>query len=394
VNVVEPLRTTAVFHLAELTGPANSLRPRLAHLGAAGSLEVVVPGPGATADLYAPFACVTAISYGPVVVPRSPAGSLRAAAGQVRAVAAFTRHFRRRRPHLVVVSSVLLPAALVAARVARTPVLVYAGEVLEKGFVSSGVRRLGARSVLGITSGLADAVVCASNTVAGQFDPEKVRVRTMHPGISEAFGDGDGQRFRRHHGLPDDDPVIAVVGNLSEGRGQDLAIEAAALLRQEVPNARLVLAGDPHPRPADLAFRARLLALARARGLADDVLFSGFVDPVADLYAASSVVVNPARSNEGFGRVAFEALAAGRPVVATRVGAIPEVLAHERDALLVPPESPEAIAAAVARLLREPDLAARLAETGRERVRAELSEERGVEAFTALVSEVLGRPVP
>jgi glycosyltransferase involved in cell wall biosynthesis len=124
-------------------------------------------------------------------------------------------------------------------------------------------------------------------------------------------------------------------------------------------------------------------------GLEREVVFSGFVERIADVYAAADVVINPARFNEPFGRVALEALVAGRPVVASAVGAIPEILRDELDALLVPRDDSVAMAEAVIRLVEDRELRERLVAEGGRRAQTEFREEVGVEAFGDVVAEVL-----
>ena len=119
------------------------------------------------------------------------------------------------------------------------------------------------------------------------------------------------------------------------------------------------------------------------------VTFTGFEEHVEDAYAAASVVVNPARY-EAFGRVAFEALLAGQPVVATSIGAVPELLRHDVDALLVPSERPRALAKAVARVLSDGDLASRLAGSGSARAQ-ELNPAASLAAFEGEIDKLLRR---
>jgi glycosyltransferase involved in cell wall biosynthesis len=123
----------------------------------------------------------------------------------------------------------------------------------------------------------------------------------------------------------------------------------------------------------------------------DSVSFAGFVDPVGDVYAAADVIVNPVRVPEGFGRTALEGLAAGKPVIASRIGAIPEVLIHEEHALLVRPERPEDLSAAIIRLWRDDELRNRLVDQGRAHVAQNFSESAGVEAFRSAVEAVCER---
>ena len=94
-------------------------------------------------------------------------------------------------------------------------------------------------------------------------------------------------------------PCVAAVGSLTEGRGQDVLIRAMPCVRR--PDCRLVIAGEPFPRPKDLAYRRYLVGLISQLRLGDSVILAGHVDEIADVYAAADVVVNPVRVNEAFG---------------------------------------------------------------------------------------------
>ena len=185
--------------------------------------------------------------------------------------------------------------------------------------------------------------------------------------------------------------MLASVGYVTEGRGQDVLLRAMPAILERLPGARYVLAGDPFPRPQDLAYRERLLALIDELGIGYAVIVAGHFEEVADVYAAADVIVNPARFNEPFGRVPFEAAIAGRPAVVTRVGAIPELLRDGRSALIVAPEEPEELADAVVRALTDPELAARLVEGAREIVATRLTPAHSLAGFQRAVAETLDR---
>lgn len=382
------LRTTVVFHLADVTGPAKSLRPRLEALARRGvALELLAPGEGSLARAYGDLGSVRALPYASLTVPRTLREGARALRSFARDVGLFRRELRLRRPDVVVVVTTVLPAALIAARRERLPTVVYVGEIFPIRDTDGTARALGGRVIACLSAALADRLVCCSKTVAGQFKRHG-RTVTIYPGISRDHAEGDRAGFRARYGLEAASPVIAVVGNLTAGRGQDTAVRALALIRERLPGAQLVIAGLP-PRPIDEAFAASVHDLASELGVERSVVFTGFVERVADVYAAADVVVNPARFNEPFGRVALEALTAGRPVVASAVGAIPEVLRDGRDALLVPSDDPVALAEAVSRFVEDPALRDRLVAEGSRRVRSEFGEEAGVEAFERVIADVL-----
>ena len=149
-------------------------------------------------------------------------------------------------------------------------------------------------------------------------------------------------RFRAQHRLPEGGPVIGIVGRLASGRvkGLDLLLEATRLLLRRHATLRLLMVGDGPRRPF-------LEAQVDALGLRECARFTGSLADVRVPLALLDVFVFPARWPEGFGLSLIEAMAAGRPVVATRAGAVPQIIEHGRQGLLVEPENPQALAEAV-----------------------------------------------
>jgi glycosyltransferase involved in cell wall biosynthesis len=163
-------------------------------------------------------------------------------------------------------------------------------------------------------------------------------------------------------------------------------VQALPAIRRAIPDAHLAIVGEPHPRELDREYKRDLARIGESLA-PGAITFTGFEQHVEDAYAAASVVVNPTRY-EAFGRVAFEALIAGRPVVSTSVGAVPEVLRDGVDALLVPSERPRDLARATVRVLSDPDLARRLVDSGAARTRAELSPADSLAAFRAEIERL------
>lgn len=208
-------------------------------------------------------------------------------------------------------------------------------------------------------------VIAVSEAIAGRclalVRPERLAV--LHGGVdAEAFRpDLDGAEVRRAHGIPPAVPLVGVAARLRAMKGHATFLEAAAELAARFPAVRFVLMGEGPEEPAIRAGIARL-------GLDGRVVLAGHVEPLSPALCALDVAVYPSRSSEGMGRALFEYMAAGRPIVATRVGVAPEVLRDGESALLVPPESPGALAAAIARLLEDPALARRLGQAARQAV--------------------------
>lgn len=385
-----PARTLAVLHVGDPSGPSISLRDSLAWLSSMGEVEVLVPWGGSVVSPAPDGVTLTVAPYETVTFPTGPRSAARSVGRFRTDVRMFRAHIRRTRPELVVVATSVLPAALLAARRERVPSIVYLAELFGKPTSRGLVRSLTGRMFVGASAALADASICCSASVAAQLPVASWRsARVLYPAIAKRPAAlGAREHFRAEHGIAPDATVLMLVGNVSRGRGHDLVVRAAAQLRDDVPTVACAFVGQPHPRAADLAFQREVDALAGKLGLGDRVHWCGYTAEVADALAAADVVINPARHPEAFGRVALEALAAGRPVVGARIGAMAEVLRDGRDALLVAPESPEEIASAVLRLTREPGLAEALVAQGGARVRDGFRPEDHVMAFAGIVASV------
>jgi glycosyltransferase involved in cell wall biosynthesis len=384
-------RLTAVFHSGEMTGPAKTFAPRLAALAERIEIDTVFPGPGVAIDAYRPFSRVWIRSYGPAALGNGHEAAVHAISRLGQDVLNLRALLAQTRPDVVLVLTSFLPAALFAARLVRARSIVYAAEIIQAQGRSDLLWEIASRSLLRVTGTLANHVVACSKTVATQYASLPVPTTTIYPGIAVEQTRGQRQRMRHALGIAAGDPCIAVIGNVSYGRGQDLALRAMPFLRRHFDGARCLIVGRPLANDRDIAYANDLIFLSDTLGLRNTAVFLGFAKEIADVYAAADVVLNPARVHEGFGRVAFEALSAGRPVVATEVGAIPEVLRDGKDALLVDPGSPEAIASALARLLKSPALSERLVASGQARVKHDLTESQGTAAFADVCARLFPR---
>lgn len=384
------LDALAVFHLAEASGPSRSLEAELRWLGEAGELTAIFPAAGGAAESLRAAGEVLVREYEALTAPEpGVAGAARTARRLAAEVRIFRAEIRRRRPRLVVQVTTMLPAVALAARLERVPLLVYAGELFAGGEGGAG-RALAARVLLGLTGRAADGIVACSRAVAEQFDGHGAPIELVYPPIPD-LSDGDGERLRREHGIEPEAPLLASVGDLTHGRGQDLLVEAMPAILESFPQARCLIVGDPHPRSADRAYRDQLSARVVELGLGDIVRLAGRIDRIADLYAAADLIVNPARVPESFGRVAFEAATAGTPAVLTRVGAGEELLRDGVSALFVPPDDRAAIARAAERLFADPRLGASLAGAAGEIAARELRPEQQLERFRSAVGATLAR---
>jgi glycosyltransferase involved in cell wall biosynthesis len=284
-------------------------------------------------------------------------------------IADLARVVRGGRPHVVYANSIRagLIAAVVQKLVRPHPrLVVHVHDALH----TNALNRLAA----GLISSEAAAIVAISQYVTRGLGRGKVQV--LHNAIDPqryCRAAERGQAMRQHLGVPPQAPLLAVVGQLTPWKGQMDALDAFARLRASCPAAHLVIAGAAkfvgrHRRYDTTAYRAALLARAQQPDLRGHVHFLGDVADVVAVYSAATLLVVPSWS-EPFGRVVIEAMAAQCPVLATRAGGIPEIVTHGVDGWLVPPRDSAALAAAMAHLLADPAVRARLAQQGLRTVR-------------------------
>lgn len=190
------------------------------------------------------------------------------------------------------------------------------------------------------------------------LNPAKVQV--VHNGIDlTRFFPRPLEEAKRLLGYGTKQTLVGLFGRLSPEKGQQAALIAMAQLLRSSPGTRLLLVGEGPSRNA-------LVQLAADLGITDRVDLFGFQQDVRHIMAACDLVLVPSRK-EGFGLAAVEAMAMARPVIATRVGGLPEVVSEGETGLLVPAEEPLALAAAIELALQQRDRAATMGLNGRRR---------------------------
>ena len=187
--------------------------------------------------------------------------------------------------------------------------------------------------------------------------------------------------LRTAHGLTENDTMLLALGSLNRRKGFDVLIESLATLAQRNQHPQLWIGGDGPEKNA-------LQMLTQERGLENHVRFLGQSDQVAALLQVADIVVMPSRA-EGLGIAALEAMAAGRPLIASRVGGLAESIIHEQSGLLVPPEDPDSLADAIERLLKDSDLRTHLNEGGPRRIQEQFLPETMVTRYLALYDALM-----
>ena len=176
----------------------------------------------------------------------------------------------------------------------------------------------------------------------------------------------DGAAARRALGVVPDVPLIGLVSGLRVMKGHQVAIDAAARLAGAGRRFQMLFIGRG-------ALESRIRQAIAAAGLASRITVVGFVPDVPVAMAALDLALYPAIESDGMSRVLFEYLAAAKPVVASRVGVVPEVLEDGKTALLVPAGDAAALAEAIDRLLDDAALGAKVGAAGNELARSRLS---------------------
>ncbi|HVM11110.1 MAG TPA: glycosyltransferase family 4 protein [Actinomycetota bacterium] len=295
-----------------------------------------------------------------------------------------------RRRYDVVNSHWILPQGFVAALAARPlgiahVTTVHGGDIFAlRGAAMRAFKRSALRQ--------ADAVTVNSSVTREAVLAVTDRIRhleTIPMGVrAEPAPAATAVASVRERHRSDGGPLLAFAGRLVEEKGVEDLVRAVRLLRDRLPGTSLIVIGEGQ-------HRARFERVATEEGVADRVRFAGWLPPgeVRAHLAAADIVVAPSRQApdgwiEAQGLTVVEAMTAGTPVIASRSGGVVDAVRDGETGLLVPERSPEAIAAAVERIVRDPTLAGRLARAGADLAQARFSQRATAEAFVRLFERV------
>lgn len=242
----------------------------------------------------------------------------------------------------------------------------------------------------------ADRVIAVSEAVRRRlrqehgFAPEFVPLLPNGVDVS-AYENCDGQAQRRAWGIPADALVVGMVGRLN-AKGQDALLQAGPELMQAHPHLWFVMAGPV----GDAHDQERLITQAQQLGIAERLALPGMTEDVPSAMAAFDILAH-LPSDESFGLVLAEAMAAGLPTVASDIGGCREVVSDGVTGILVPLGDPQALQAALTRLLDAetgPALRARLGAAGQRRVLTEFALDRQVERLHDLYHQLTREKYP
>ena len=188
-------------------------------------------------------------------------------------------------------------------------------------------------------------------------------------------------RTREKWGIDQNERVIGIVSKLWEGKGHLDLIDAFKTIREQINNARLVIVGEGY-------LYEHLVKRVERLGLKDAVLFTGFQSDVSEIIATFDVSALPSHF-EGMGRVLLEAMAMEKPVVASRVGGIPDLVQHGTNGFLVPPGDQEELAEALIKTLNDKGLAEKMGKAGRKMISENFSADHMAKSIEELYCSLL-----
>jgi glycosyltransferase involved in cell wall biosynthesis len=243
--------------------------------------------------------------------------------------------------------------ASIAAKIAAVPLLV------RTRHISVPIRR----HAFNLVYRWPDGYITTGEIIREHFLAEGIaadRVVSIPTGVDPErfFPAVNGSRVRREFGIAPDAFLVVMVGVLRSWKRHDLFLEAVHLLRERGVPVRALVSGEGPQ-------REKISAAIRELGLSETVTMTGYREDVPEILSASDVLILPSDRFEGVPQVILQALAMARPVVASPVGGIPEVVHSEKTGLLCTTGNAAAFAGALARLAGDPRLGERLGEAGR-----------------------------
>ena len=209
---------------------------------------------------------------------------------------------------------------------------------------------------------VADASVIKRQLIGEHgVDPAKIEVIGSAVHLEKFKPPRDRLKFRREIGVSDDTPLIGNVGMIRPDKGQLVLVEAAPLVLEHHPNARFVIVGQG----TGILKRGINVRIAIDRAeLADKIIMAGYRWDTPDVYAACDMIVIASLHTEASPIVLREAFASGRPLIATKVGDIPEIVRNRENGLLIEPGNTQALASAILEFISDPEMAAHCAANG------------------------------
>jgi glycosyltransferase involved in cell wall biosynthesis len=214
-----------------------------------------------------------------------------------------------------------------------------------------------------ILSKITDKIVAVSEDVKediiryDRIDPSKLQVIPNGIDVERFNPEKNTSNIRKEFPLEEDDIVIGFIGRIVPAKGLEYLLNALPYLKEEFKSIKLLIIGEG-------SLVEKLKEKAKKNNIFDNILFTGVRRDIPEILASIDIFVMPSTA-EGLPNSLLEAMAMGKPVVATEVGGIPELIKNGRSGLLVPPRNPEALATAIKDLITNDQLAAKMGQAAR-----------------------------
>lgn len=316
-----------------------------------------------------------------------PAGFVRFCRNFIPSIVALKRIIKEENVALVHSNTSIVLSGAVAAKFARIPHVWHIREIFEFrfGFFGFFLKRFNAV--------FSDRVVCISKAVRKGFGGRASRTELVYDGIDLAVWNPEGKAGRplEKFGVASGESAVVMVGRINRWKGQDVFIRSAGLVAAKFPRTKFLIAGDYRKEYAGVA--AELFRMVENYQLKEKVIFTGYLDraEVRDVMASADIIVHASKQAEPFGTVVTEAMALGRPVVATAAGGPVETVQDGVTGILVPPGDSGAMATAVISLLQSPELRKRMGEAARQRVTRFFNINNTVDKIEKIYRQVIGQ---
>jgi glycosyltransferase involved in cell wall biosynthesis len=305
----------------------------------------------------------------------------------------FARHLRAQRVDVVhsynFYSNVF---AAPAAKMAGVPLVI--ASIRDQGVYLTGMQKRAQKWACGF----ADLILVNAQSIRDWlleegYPADKIRIIRNGIDLKRYEQPGKGAALRRELGIPEDAPLVLMLSRLNPQKGVDDFIKAAALVRLQRPDVRFMLIGEKLKYKDgsfshDSGYHSSLHELCVTLGVDDGIVFTGHRSDVPELLAEGAISVLPTHS-EGLSNTLLESMAAGLPIVATRVGGNKELVEDGVNGILVPPQAPATLSHAILRILDDPALAQRFSAAARAKAVGYFSMERMVEDTESLYIEQL-----
>ncbi|HTW94426.1 MAG TPA: glycosyltransferase family 4 protein [Tepidisphaeraceae bacterium] len=269
----------------------------------------------------------------------------------------------------------------VAARLAGVPVVWHIRDRIDPDYLPAPVVRI----FRWLSRRLPNAIVANSDATLKSLN--LCRDQSADRPFAQVIHDGTPAPASPPIRQPDGFFHIGLIGRITPWKGQHIFIQAAAAVHAQFPNTRFQIIGAPLF--GEESYQADLRSLVQNLNLSDVVEFTGFRTDIPDLLSQLDLLVHASTTGEPFGQVVIEAMAAGKPVVATNGGGIPEIVLDGQTGLLIPMSDPASMSAAICRIIANPKSACDMGRLGRVRVQNHFTIEHTTSKVERLYDELL-----